>query len=315
MAHPNPGHPNTIPCRSTQRVHLGFGFNRYAPPRFRPPTYSYLFRAFLEASPASGLHPAPSFCLPTEPQNPNTAVSDRLRLFRKGKIKQLYLDTLSIPPCPSDHPVEFATDSDLCPSAQRLADCDNYRSANQRIQSSLPIAQMTDNVKDLCHQLYPKRLLSSRRAGTRSRTSANHPKIPITPDAVKLSLAKIKPGTLYGPYNNYTDTLKSYALAKPDQSAGNISYFNTFLSMVRLVVDNNVPAAVAPLLTPCRFLALHKDPDNPEKFRPIGIGTAWRRIVGSTIATLFADDFAARTVWCCHQGRHQFHAPPCHRSI
>ena len=63
--------------------------------------------------------------------------------------------------------------------------------------------------------------------------------------------------------------------------------------MVRLVVDNDVPPEIAPLLTPCHFLALHKDPDDLTKLRPIGIGTAWRRIVGSLIATIFADDFAS----------------------
>jgi hypothetical protein len=201
---------------------------------------------------------------------------------------------LRIPPCPSTHKAKFSTDNDLCPAAQRLADCDNYRSANQRIQSSLPIASMTDEVKTLCQKLYPKRIHTSRRAATRSRAIPNHPKIPITPDAVKLTLSKLKPGTSYGPYNDYTDTLKSYALATPDQSNSNTSYFQTFLSMVRLVADNNnIPASVAPLLTPCRFLALHKDPDDLAKLRPIGIGTAWRRIVGSTIAAIFADDFAS----------------------
>jgi hypothetical protein len=152
---------------------------------------------------------------------------------------------------------------------------------------------MTDGVKHLCHQLYPARIHSSRRTGTRHRTQPNHPRIPITPDALTTALAKIKPGTSYGPYNDYTDTLKSYALAKPDQSAGNASSFQTFLAVIRLVADNAIPLAVAPLLTPCRFLALHKDPAHPEKLRPIGIGTAWRCITGSVIATLFADNFAA----------------------
>jgi hypothetical protein len=41
------------------------------------------------------------------------------------------------------------------------------------------------------------------------------------------------------------------------------------------------------------FLALHKDPKHPEKLHPIGIGTAWCRIIGSIIVAHINQDAAA----------------------
>jgi hypothetical protein len=40
------------------------------------------------------------------------------------------------------------------------------------------------------------------------------------------------------------------------------------------------------------FLAVHNDPDNPDKLRPIGIGSAWRWLSSAVITALFSNTFA-----------------------
>jgi hypothetical protein len=101
----------------------------------------------------------------------------------------------------------------------------------------------------------------------------------------------LKPGTSYGPFCDFTDTLKSYGLSAPDQS-NNQSRLKTLTNILSLILNNEIPTCISTLLAFCRFLALHKDPDDLDKLRPIGIGTVWRRLAGSVIALQFADTFA-----------------------
>ena len=51
---------------------------------------------------------------------------------------------------------------------------------------------------------------------------------------------------------------------------------------MQLVVTAQVPPPVQTILASNYFLALHKDLNNLEKLRPIGIGTAIRRVAAKT---------------------------------
>jgi hypothetical protein len=85
-----------------------------------------------------------------------TTVCHQLKLFRQGNFKTLYDWMLAIPHQPTkDSPVAFATKTDLCPQAESLVNLDNYRAGHQQIQSALPIAQMSDHIKNLCQKLHP----------------------------------------------------------------------------------------------------------------------------------------------------------------
>jgi hypothetical protein len=106
---------------------------------------------------------------PSEPKSFKDVVMARLRLFRKGNLRTLY-DRMSAIPClpKQSGTASFATDDDMCPQAQSLLDQDNLNAGYQRIQSTLPIAQMTDHVKSLCQKLYPPGFTEARTPGLRN---------------------------------------------------------------------------------------------------------------------------------------------------
>jgi hypothetical protein len=159
---------------------------------------------------------------------------------------------------------------------------------------------MTPEVKVLCQNLYPSRINANPAIRTRSHTStkpcSNHPEIPINENLIFETLSKLKPGTAGGPFTDLTDILKSYALYRPspqgDENPPRL-YIRTFGQILRLVLTNNVPPAITPFLSTNRFIALHKDPNDETKLRPLGIGTAYRRIAGAYVMNKFALRFSA----------------------
>jgi hypothetical protein len=66
----------------------------------------------------------------------------QLASFWQGLIPTLYAQASSIAPTPNDAPVRFAGDDDPCPWPMRTTSA-----AYQHIQSSLPIAKVTPEVK------------------------------------------------------------------------------------------------------------------------------------------------------------------------
>jgi hypothetical protein len=245
------------------------------------------------------LHPVTG----TEPTSADTTVVQRLHLFRQGQIQRLYHQSSSISALPDNSPVHFATDDEPCPSALSLANADNLRASYQRIQSTLPSAKITPEVKILCQNLYPSRIDSSNNIRTRSQSSTrpdkNHPEIPISENLIFETLSKLKPGTAGGPFTDLTDLLKAYALYRPSPQGDENPprpYIRTFGQVLRLILTNNVPPAIIPFLSANRFIALHKDPDDASKLRPLGIGTAYRRIAGAYVMNKFAPRFSALLV-------------------
>jgi hypothetical protein len=231
-----------------------------------------------------------------EPKSPDLAVLQRLSTFRRGHISQLYLQASSISVVPNTSPIHFAADDDPCPSAQSLADSDNLRSAYQRIQSALPTAKMTPEVTQRCSNLYPSRVLPCNTPSCSRSSSANHPQIPLSENLLYEALSKLKSGTAGGPFSDLTDVLKSYALYRPAPQGDETMprpYTQTFCRILRLILSNDIPKSIVPFLSANRFIALHKDPNDDSKLRPIGIGTAYRRIAGAVIMTLYANRFSS----------------------
>ena len=239
------------------------------------------------------LHPT----APAEPRHPDTAVLQRLAAFRLGNLQHLHAQASACPPpARATHPT-FSDHDVPSPAAQALANEDNLRSAYQRVQSTLPTASMTPTVRLQCERLYPPRINLPPTQHHRSTRSAAtlHPAFPLDESKLHQALSTLKRGTAGGPFSDLTDTLKSYALYAPTPQTGEDPappYFSTFAKIIGLILANTVPPTIARLLRSNRFIAFHKDPNDPTKLRPIGIGTAYRRIVGALITTTFATDFA-----------------------
>jgi hypothetical protein len=97
------------------------------------------------------------------------------------------------------------------------------------------------------------------------------------------ALASLKPGTAFGPHNDYTDTIKAYGLSTGDQSS-NDARMPTLTKVLVLILNNRLPPVIAYLLCHCRFLALYKDEADTTKLRSIGIGTVWRRLAAPSMS-------------------------------
>ena len=100
-------------------------------------------------------------------------------------------------------------------------------------------------------------------------------------------------GKAYGPHNDYTDFLRHFAFSFQSQSSTNPHRLHLIHKVATLILNGQVPSSITPLLTNCRFLALHKDPNNLAKLRPLGIGTAWRRLCSTIVTQQFRDIFAS----------------------
>ena len=187
---------------------------------------------------------------PGEPTSFNDTVSHHLKTFRRGQARYLFDNTTSIPLQPPAAGSTYVdTETDPCKQAQTLADHDNYRSAHHRAQSSLPIAQMNPHNKLLCQALYPPRI--QRRHQRRTRSSTRNPNsITVPLSAVHTALSALKPGTAFGPLNDYMDIVKDYGLSSPDQSKNN-KRLQTLQQILTLILNGNVPPSIGAILGFC----------------------------------------------------------------
>jgi len=90
--------------------------------------------------------------------------------------------------------------------------------------------------------------------------------------------------------HNIDYSLRDYATFRPqstksdsdtdsDTSTSNVCpHIDNFTALVQLVLDGDLPPKCHPSFSSNCFLALHKDPDDLEKVRPLGIGSALRRL-------------------------------------
>jgi hypothetical protein len=117
----------------------------------------------------------------------------------------------------------------------------------------------------------------------------------IRPGKLHSALSSLKRGTAGGTFSDPTNLLKSYTLFSPIPQANeepSMPHFATFCKILERILKNQIPPTIARILRSNRFIVFHKDPDDPTKLRPIGIGTAYRCIAGTIITDIFAADFA-----------------------
>jgi hypothetical protein len=109
-----------------------------------------------------------------------------------------------------------------------------------------------------------------------------------------LSTQQTKPGTAAGPLADFPQVLKDFALYQPEGT--NTKYYphlGPFSAVAQLLLNAQLPPDTHQFVSSNWFMALHKDPDNPNKLRPIGMGPAWRRLIGKYLILVFAPQIAA----------------------
>ena len=213
---------------------------------------------------------------------PNTRTTNNKKKRQNQKNKQQHQPTDPLP-------------SWRLASAQQLADLGNYRAAVKRLTTNTPPATLTTARIDRCQkQLFPERRQPP--PATRAHGHTNMP--PPAAQYLKLqdklfesALRQMKPGTASGPFATCTDILVSMAIYKttsaPDATR---PYFHNIKALIQLVVTGQIPTSVQQILASNYFLALHKDMANLERLRPIGIGTAIRRVAAKAALVHLTDD-------------------------
>ena len=114
-------------------------------------------------------------------RSPNEIIKERLILFRKGKLRQLYERAHAYQPPNSSTNTTPIVSGSLNHSAQLAADEDNYHTAYARITSSMPVASMTQEVEDNLRKLYPTptTYVPETTDGPRTRSSTSSAKLPM----------------------------------------------------------------------------------------------------------------------------------------
>ena len=236
----------------------------------------------------------------------SNAFKARLSMFKQGRIEELHQTTWNPTPLPPTHhrhqstkskqqqqrrQQQHQTDNKLptwrLRSAQQAADLGNYRAAFQRLTTNTPTATLTPPRIQRCKdELFPPRRQpppSTRAQGQTGDPPPANQYLRLEDSNFELALRQMKPGTASGPFANCIDAIVSMALHRTTKAANSTRpYFGKIKTLLQLVVTAQVPPSIQTLLASNYFLALHKDLSNLEKLRPIGIGTAIRRVAAKT---------------------------------
>ncbi len=226
----------------------------------------------------------------------NQLIHRRLRLFRSGQLEQLHIESQQIE---SKAPRDFAANPvDIQRCAQNSADQDNRKSALARLTKHMPVAKMTPSNIGTLINLFPKSLgLNCVRQMLTRGAVDNRRRVTIAPSEILGILAHLHRGKAPGIYVDSLDIYVELAtrylynenLIKSGRSAGVSKVLAKFFTHV---VNGDVGPKVKFLLRTTYTVALHKDPDDDTKLRPLGIPTAIRRIAAILIISKYRSDFA-----------------------
>ena len=248
----------------------------------------------------------------TEFSSPHQALRARITNFKRGNIIELINNTWTSPTTPAPptptstppHPTDnkaTSTDNKTILRASLAAELDNFHTAYTCLTATLPVATLTDPVIQRVQQkLFPDRIPPPPPIPTPSDQPRRSQRHPLTAPPLLLDhnqtaavLHKLKRGTAPGPFASTIDSIAAYGL---HQSTSNTKsprpYLKPLTQLLNLLLQGQVPASIQPHLTANYFLALHKDQSNLTKLRPIGIGTALRRVTATAALYLTAPNLA-----------------------
>ena len=241
----------------------------------------------------------------TQHRKHSAAIRERVNLLKEGRLQELHEMVWNPPTQPPPkhrkkkthrrHNNNNTIDPSRIKAAQQAADVGNYSTAFSRLTTHMPTAKLTPaRVATIQKELFPPRRDPpplTRTRGCRPVPPPTDQFLKLSPNLFELSLRMMKPGTASGPYATSTDAIVTMALHRTARTPNATRpYFRNLQDLFQLLVTAQLPPSVHPLLSSNYFLALHKDPAKPEKLRPIGIGTALRRIAAKTALLHCTDD-------------------------
>jgi hypothetical protein len=167
-----------------------------------------------------------------------------------------------------------------------------------RISSITPTATLTPHYLNILKKLYPPPIhfdvpVGNNPHNTRHKTTPATVLPELSQPTILKTLRRLKRGTASGPFASSIDIFKDYALYTTTvDTQTTYPYLATFSTLIQIIAQNKIPPAVKPYLAAQYVVALHKDPVNLDKLRPIGIGTALRCITAGCLMTHYGPNIA-----------------------
>ena len=224
---------------------------------------------------------------------PHEIFTARLSMFKRGDITTLidHMYSKDLPLIESSTQPLFDPFSEA-PAAQRAADSNNFHTAYARVRSITPLASF-DKYRPIIEKLYPpKREFYKHTHIPKPNTLSYIPHIPVNEKALHQTISKLQRGKAAGPFADITDPWRALATYSPPVSDPTAKlytpYYHLLQQLLELIINNQIPSTIQPLLSSNYSIYLHKDQSNLSKIRPIGIGTALRRIAGKLLITQHA---------------------------
>jgi hypothetical protein len=105
------------------------------------------------------------------------------------------------------------------------------------------------------------------------------------------TLRASKKGKACGPFGDCADIWRDLGTSY-DSENNTYPFLPTLTKFIDIVLSGELPETIKTPFRSLYFFALHKDPNKPEKLRPIGVPGALRRIVASHVARTYSNKFA-----------------------
>jgi hypothetical protein len=233
------------------------------------------------------------------PNNTNTSnlsysqlLQQRHTYLRLGTLQTLYEQTrhqtIAVTTTTS---IPIFDDLEHSRAAQMAADNDNLHTAYNRIKSVTPQVSLTPHYVKILQRLYPPQTPFS--SITTRTTNKQHTSLPpLMNKQILKTLQKQKRGTAPGPFADSIDLFRDFATYSTQRTNITYPYLDAFTTLINHLAANRTPIDIQPTFAAQYVIALHKDPTNLEKIRPIGIGTALRRITAATLMTAYGHTIA-----------------------
>ena len=228
-------------------------------------------------------------------------VRRRLASYRQGFLRDLVKELYSVKSWSPREKAERATERPADPSriAQLQADNGNTRGAVQSLTSQQDRVLIEGAIEQkILTELYVKELPEQNSARRRTRQSTRAGSV--VPDDVLEDLSeedflaavrKIGTGKSGGPFAAVTDCLRNLAVHSYASSDGerHHPYLCSVLQYVGLLANNLVPDGAREAAVSVFFSALYKDYEKDKMaIRPLGIGTAYRRLVAAVMSRVYS---------------------------
>ena len=219
----------------------------------------------------------------------NKIVSRRLQLFQSGQLSLLYKESNDITSKTrkqySEDPVKIQQ------SAQLAADLDNRKLAYAQICQHMPVANISDSNIDVLHDLHPPslKLIMDEPRETRQSTrlqQQSRRKFSLAPDDMLPILSSLRRGKAPGPELNSPDIfIKLAGLHERSKNKNKQCKIQTktLALFFTIMANGNMPTCIVKIIRTTYLVALHKDPDNNKKLRPLGIPSAIQQITAACI--------------------------------